>query len=165
MKRIMKTVWSSYLHLFNILSSQVEFSSRVIESSFSTRLECLISTSQFDSTLFQIFFNSTWRDQSTLNERVIHFALKWIILIVVYVLDYLRIQAQWLWYFLWHVDYCFDIMISCFNEDFNSQRWWCEEKFSLKLYRFDSWWYMFHILIQISAIHLNVYVLFCKIIY
>ncbi len=59
MKKIMKTVQSSYLHLFNILLSQVEFSSRIIESSFSTQLECLNSTSQFDLTLFQKNFNST----------------------------------------------------------------------------------------------------------
>jgi len=59
MKKIMKTVQSSYLHLSNILSSQVEFSNRIIESSFSTRLECLSSTSQLDSTLFQKNLNST----------------------------------------------------------------------------------------------------------
>ncbi len=59
MKRIIKTVQSSYLHLSNILSSRVEFLSRIIESSFSTRLECLNSTSQFNSTLFQKKFNST----------------------------------------------------------------------------------------------------------
>ncbi len=59
----MKTVQSSYLHLSNILSSQVEFSNRVIESSFSTRLECSDSTSQLDSTLFQKNFNSTSHDQ------------------------------------------------------------------------------------------------------
>ncbi len=81
MKRIMKTVQSSYLHLFNILLSWVEFSSWVIESSFLTWSECLSSTSQFDLTLFQkkiqfnlILFKSstqlelkylTWCDQSS----------------------------------------------------------------------------------------------------
>ncbi len=59
MKKIMKTVQSSYLHLSNILSNQVEFSNRVIESSFSTRFKCLSSTSQFNSTLFQKNVNST----------------------------------------------------------------------------------------------------------
>jgi len=56
---MMKTVWSSYLHLSNILSSRVELSNRIVESSFSTRLEFSSSTSQFDSTLFQKKFNST----------------------------------------------------------------------------------------------------------
>jgi len=67
MKKIMKTVQSSYLHLYNILSSWVEFSSRVIESSFSTRLECLSSTSQLNSTLFQkkIQLDSTFFESST----------------------------------------------------------------------------------------------------
>jgi len=46
------------------LSSRVEFSNRVVESSFSTRLECSSSTSQLDSTLFQKDFNSTRCDQS-----------------------------------------------------------------------------------------------------
>ncbi len=55
----MKTVQSSYLHLFNILLNWVEFLSRVIESSFSIQSECLNSTSQLDSTLFQKNFNST----------------------------------------------------------------------------------------------------------
>ncbi len=55
----MKTVRPSYLHLSNILSNWVEFSNRVIESSFSIRLEFSNSTSQFDSTLFQKNFNST----------------------------------------------------------------------------------------------------------
>ena len=41
------------------MSSRVEFSSRIVGSSFSTRLECSSSTSQFDSTLFQKNFNST----------------------------------------------------------------------------------------------------------
>jgi len=41
------------------LSSRIEFSSQVVESSFSTQLECSNSTSQFDSTLFQKNFNST----------------------------------------------------------------------------------------------------------
>ncbi len=41
------------------MSSRVEFSSRVVESSFSTWSECSGSTSQFDSTLFQKNFNST----------------------------------------------------------------------------------------------------------
>ncbi len=59
MKKTMKTVQSSYLHLSNILSSQVEFSSRIIKSSFSTQLKCLNSTSQLDSTLFQKNFNLT----------------------------------------------------------------------------------------------------------
>ncbi len=59
MKRIMKAVQPSYLHLSNILSSRVEFSNRVIESSFSTRFECLSSTSQFNSTLFPKNFNLT----------------------------------------------------------------------------------------------------------
>jgi len=40
------------------LSSRVEFSSRIVESSFSIRLECLNSTSQLNSTLFQKDFNS-----------------------------------------------------------------------------------------------------------
>ncbi len=57
---IIKTVWSSYLHLSNILSNWVKLLSRVVESSFSTRLEFLSSTSQLDSTLFQKNFNSTW---------------------------------------------------------------------------------------------------------
>jgi len=56
---MMKIVWLSYLHLSNILLRQVEFLSRVVELSFSTRLEFLSSTSQFDSTLFQKNFNST----------------------------------------------------------------------------------------------------------
>ncbi len=60
MKRIMKTVWLSYLHLSNILSNQVEFLSWIIESSFLTQLECLSSTSQLNSTLFQKNFNSNW---------------------------------------------------------------------------------------------------------
>ncbi len=64
MKRIMKTVWSSYLHLSNILLNWIEFLNRVIESSFSTRLKFLSSTSQFDSTLFQKNFNSTWHFSS-----------------------------------------------------------------------------------------------------
>ncbi len=59
MKKIMKTVQPSYLHLSNILSNRVEFSNQVIESSFSTRFKCLSSTSQFNSTLFQKNFNST----------------------------------------------------------------------------------------------------------
>ena len=54
----MKTVQLSYLHLSNILLNRVEFLSRVIESSFSTRLEFSNSTSQFNSTLFQKNFNS-----------------------------------------------------------------------------------------------------------
>ncbi len=58
MKKIMKTVQLSYLHLSNILLNRVEFLSRVIESSFSTRLEFSNSTSQFNSTLFQKNFNS-----------------------------------------------------------------------------------------------------------
>jgi len=41
------------------LSNRVKFSNRIVESSFSTRLECSSSTSQFDSTLFQKNFNST----------------------------------------------------------------------------------------------------------
>ncbi len=40
------------------MSSRVEFSSRIVESSFSIRLECLNSTSQLNSTLFQKDFNS-----------------------------------------------------------------------------------------------------------
>ncbi len=72
MKKIMKTVQSSYLHLSNILSNQVEFLSRVIESSFSTRSECLSSTSQLNSTLFKSstwleLKYSTWRDQFSLS--------------------------------------------------------------------------------------------------
>ncbi len=59
MKKIMKTVQSSYLHLSNILLNQVEFSNRIIESSFLIWLECLNSTSQFNSTLFSKKFNST----------------------------------------------------------------------------------------------------------
>ncbi len=59
MKGIMKAVQPSYLHLSNILSSRVKFSNRIIESSFSTQLECLNSTSQFDLTLFQKNFNLT----------------------------------------------------------------------------------------------------------
>ncbi len=59
MKKIMKTVWSSYLHLSNILLSRIEFSSRVVESSFSTRLDLSSSTSQLDLTLFQKNFNLT----------------------------------------------------------------------------------------------------------
>ncbi len=55
----MKAVRPSYLHLSNILSDWIEFSGRVIKSSFSTRLKCLNSTSQLDSTLFQKNFNST----------------------------------------------------------------------------------------------------------
>ncbi len=55
----MKAVQPSYLHLSNILSGRVEFSGRVIESSFSTRPECSGSTSQFDPTLFQKNSNST----------------------------------------------------------------------------------------------------------
>ena len=58
MKKIIKTVQSSYLHLFNILLNQIKFLSWVIESSFLTQLECLNSTSQFNSTLFQKKFNS-----------------------------------------------------------------------------------------------------------
>ena len=60
MKKIMKTVQSSYLHLFNILLSWVEFLSRIIESSFSIQFKCLSLTSQFNSTLFQKNLNSTW---------------------------------------------------------------------------------------------------------
>ncbi len=56
---MMKTVQSSYLHLFNILSNRVELLSRIVKSSFSIQFEFLSSTSQFDSTLFQKNFNST----------------------------------------------------------------------------------------------------------
>ncbi len=84
MKRIMKTVQSSYLHLFNILLNQIKFSSRVIESSFSTQLKCLSSTSQFNSTLFKLSTRlklkySTWRDQFSLTDyTMIHMmTLQW----------------------------------------------------------------------------------------
>ncbi len=65
----MKTVRSSYLHLSNILSGRIEFSSRVIESSFSTRLDTFSKKFQFDSTLFESNTRleleySTWRNQS-----------------------------------------------------------------------------------------------------
>ncbi len=50
----MKTVQSSYLHLFNILLSRVEFLSRIIESSFSTRLDTFSKKFQFNSTLFKL---------------------------------------------------------------------------------------------------------------
>jgi len=43
----------------NILLNRIEFLNQVIESSFSIRLECLNSTSQLNSTLFQKNFNST----------------------------------------------------------------------------------------------------------
>ncbi len=56
---MMKTVQSSYLHLSNILSSQIELSSRVVESSFSIWFEFSDSTSQFNLILFQKNFNST----------------------------------------------------------------------------------------------------------
>ncbi len=51
-----------YLYLISCRvksSFRVKLSSRVVESSFSTRLKFLNSTSQFDSTLFQKNFNST----------------------------------------------------------------------------------------------------------
>ena len=75
MKRIMKTVQSSYLHLFNILSSRVEFSNRVIKSSFSTRLNTFSKKFQLDSTLFKLSTQLklkylTWRDQSTWNSTL-----------------------------------------------------------------------------------------------
>jgi len=56
---MMKTVQLSYLHLFNILSSQVELLSQIVESSFLTQFEFSSSTSQFNSTLFQKNFNLT----------------------------------------------------------------------------------------------------------
>ncbi len=59
MKKIMKTVWLSYLHLSNILLSWIKFLSWIVESSFSTQLKCLSSTSQLNSTLFQKNFNLT----------------------------------------------------------------------------------------------------------
>ncbi len=65
MKGTMKAVRPSYLHLSNILSGRVGFSSRVIGSSFSTRPECSGSTSQPDPTLFQKNSNPTRRDQSS----------------------------------------------------------------------------------------------------
>ena len=65
MKGIIKAVRPSYLHLSNILSGRVGFSSRVIGSSFSTRPECSGSTSHPDPTLFQKNSNSTRRDQSS----------------------------------------------------------------------------------------------------
>ncbi len=55
----MKTVRLSYLHLSNILSSRVEFSNRVVKSSFSIWFDLSNSTSQLNSTLFQKNFNST----------------------------------------------------------------------------------------------------------
>ncbi len=66
MKKIMKIVQSSYLHLSNILLSWIKFSSRVIESSFSTWFEFLSSTSQLNLTLFQKNFNLTWLDAISL---------------------------------------------------------------------------------------------------
>ncbi len=56
---MIKTVWSSYLHLSNILLNWVELLNQVVESSFSIQLEFLSSTSQFNSTLFQKNFNLT----------------------------------------------------------------------------------------------------------
>ena len=56
---MIKIVWLSYLHLFNILLNQVEFLSWVVKSSFSTQFKLLSSTSQLNSTLFQKNFNST----------------------------------------------------------------------------------------------------------
>ncbi len=70
MKRIMKTVQSSYLHLSNILSNQVEFLSWIIKSSFSTWFKFSNSTSQLNSTLFQKNFNSTQRSQSNYDEKI-----------------------------------------------------------------------------------------------
>ncbi len=48
MKKIMKTVQSSYLHLSNILSSRVKFSSQVIESSYRVKLLNLIQVLEFN---------------------------------------------------------------------------------------------------------------------
>ncbi len=56
---MMKTVWSSYLHLSNILLNQIKLLSWIIKSSFSTWFKFLSSTSQLNSTLFQKNFNST----------------------------------------------------------------------------------------------------------
>ncbi len=64
MKKIMKIVQSSYLHLFNILSSWIEFLSWIVKSSFSTQLDLLSSTSQLNLTLFQKNFNLTWHFMS-----------------------------------------------------------------------------------------------------
>ncbi len=66
MKKIMKTVQSSYLHLSNILLNQVEFLSRVIESSFSIQLNTFLKKIQFDLTLFK---SSTWLELKYLTWR------------------------------------------------------------------------------------------------
>ncbi len=63
-RRLMKTVQPSYLHLSNILSSWVEFSSQIVESSFSTRFEFSSSTFQLDVTWIQKSFNLTWHFSS-----------------------------------------------------------------------------------------------------
>ncbi len=56
---MMKTIWLSYLHLFNILLSQVEFLNRIVEFSFSTWRKFLSSTFQLDATWIQKSFNLT----------------------------------------------------------------------------------------------------------
>ena len=76
----MKTDWSSYLHLSNILSSWVELSSWIIESSFSTWFKFLNSTSQLDSTLFQENFNLTRHFSSRVLDltRSVYFQLNYV---------------------------------------------------------------------------------------
>ncbi len=109
MKKIMKTVQSSYLHLSNILSSQVEFLSQVIKSSFSIQLECLSSTSQLDSTLFQKNFNSTWYFSS----RVLDLNLStWLDAISLFVFS-MRIfenDEKWVWNIIF-ILFCIVIMM------------------------------------------------------
>ena len=93
MKRIMKAVRPSYLHLSNILSGRIRFSGRVIESSFSTRLECSGSTSQPDSTLFQKNSNSTRHFSSRVLDSNSNTRLDAISLSL-YLLIYLHVQLS-----------------------------------------------------------------------
>ncbi len=56
---MMKIVWSSYLHLSNILLNQVKFLNQVVEFSFSTWRKFLSLTFQLDAIWIQKSFNST----------------------------------------------------------------------------------------------------------
>jgi hypothetical protein len=60
-----------YLSLSNYLSSRIEFLSRVVEFSFTTRFEFSISTFQLDSTWVTKFRNSIRRDQSKKNAKIL----------------------------------------------------------------------------------------------
>ncbi len=124
MKKIMKTVQSSYLHLFNILLSRVEFLSRIIESSFSTRLDTFSKKFQFNSTLFKLSTRlelkySTRHDQFKEDDFEKSFEVKIVRTMKIFIICWVDSHTDVWWINIEAENHvCYDISL------FNEQSYW-----------------------------------------